>query len=105
MSLVSTTIYFLFLLQAVTTLLVISITFHRCDVRRRDLLLCFPFDGPVQQRVRWDILITRILQYDFLNLPSKNQELKNWLTTDLLLYSIIITLSIISFLFKFNSLR
>ena len=46
----------------------------------------------MKQRVWWDILITRILQYDFLNLPSKNQELKNWFTTDLFLYSIIITL-------------
>ena len=81
-------------------------TFDRCDVHRRDLLLCFPVDGPVKQRVGWDILITRILQYDFLNLPSKNQELKNWFTTDLFLYSIIIALYlIISVLFKFNSLH
>ena len=89
-----------------TTLLVISITFDGCDVRRPDLLLCFPVDGPVKQRVEWDILITRILRHDFLSLPSKNQELKNWFTTDLSLYSIIIALYlIISFLFKFNSLH
>ena len=81
-------------------------TFDRCNVRCLDLLLCFPLDGPVKQRVWWDILITRILQYDFLNLPSKNQELKNWFTTDLFLYSIIIALYlIISVLFKLNSLH
>ena len=60
----------------------------------------------MKQRVWWDILITRILQYDFLNLASKNQELKNWFTTDLFLYSIIIALYlIISVLFKLNSLH